>query len=80
MPKIYLTESQKDYERIKNNLTLMQGKLSCYEMSKIIGTSKSTYINRLKHPEQLTIKEIYKICKYFKIPISSFLADKLTLK
>lgn len=80
MPKIYLTEFQKDCERIRNNLTLIQGKLSCSDMSRIIGTSKSTYINRLKRPEQLTIKEIYKICKYFKIPIASFLTDKLTLK
>lgn len=79
MPKVYLTEAQKENDIIKRNLVVLQGGLTCSEMGKIIGVSKSTYINRLKQPSQLTIKELNKLCKYFHVPVSSFLTTELTL-
>jgi len=80
MPKIYLTETQKENDLIKYNLLMLQGRLSCEQMGKIIGVSKSTYINRLKSPTQMTIKEASRICKHFHISISTFLTEKLTYK
>lgn len=79
MPKVYLTEAQKENDIIKRNLVVLQGGLTCSEMGKIIGVSKSTYINRLKQPSQLTIKELNKLCKYFHVSVSSFLTTELTL-
>lgn len=78
MPKIYLTESQKENDLIKQNLTLLQGRLTCAQMGKIIGVSKSTYLNRLKSPTQLTIQEVNKLCKHFHISVTSFLTERLT--
>lgn len=80
MPKVYLTETQKENDLIKQNLILLQGGLSCTQMGKIMGISKSTYLNRLKTPKRLTIEEVNKICKHFHIPVSAFLTEKLTYK
>lgn len=70
MPKVYLTETQKENDLIKQNLILLQGGLSCTQMGKIMGISKSTYLNRLKTPKRLTIEEVNRICKHFHIPVS----------
>lgn len=78
MPKIYLTDTQKESDLIKQNLILLQGKLTCSQMGSIMGVSKSTYLNRLKMPTHLTIQEAYKLCKHFRISITSFLTEKLT--
>ena len=80
MPKVYLTETQKENDLIKQNLILLQGGLSCTQMGKIMGISKSTYLNRLKTPKRLTIEEASRICKHFHISISTFLTEKLTYK
>lgn len=80
MPKVYLTENQRENELIKRNLILLQGGLSCTQMGKIIGISKSTYLNRLKNPQQLTLREITKICNHFKIPIETFLSETISYK
>ena len=80
MPKIYLTDMQKENDLIKRNLIFLQGKLTCTQMGNIIGVSKSTYINRLKSPAQMTIEEASRICKHFHISISTFLTEKLTYK
>ena len=79
MPRVYLTESQKENEIIKHNLELLQGKRSCIEMGKILGVSKQTYLNRVKKPDQLTICEVSRLCKYFKIEMSHFLTDMLSI-
>lgn len=78
MPKVYLTDTQKENDLIKQNLVLLQGGLSCSQMGKIIGVSKSTYLNRLKSPTQLTIQEVNKLCKHFRISVTSFLTERLT--
>ena len=80
MPKVYLTETQKENELLKHNLVMLQGRLNCAQMGKIIGVSKSTYINRLKEPTQLTVKELNKLCKHFRINVASFLTTELTLQ
>ena len=80
VPKVYLTEAQKENELIKRNLVMLQGGLTCAQMGKILGVSKSTYINRLKEPSHLTIQELNRLCKYFRVNITSFLTGELTLK
>lgn len=77
MPKVTLSESQKEREIIKQNLVLLQGGMSCSDMGKIIGVSKSTYINRLKRPTQLTLEEVQRLCKHFHISVAAFVSDTL---
>ena len=51
MPKIKLTERDKDNERLRKNLILLQGGKNQKEMSKILGAkATTTYANRLKNP------------------------------
>lgn len=78
MPKVYLTETQKENELIKQNLVLLQGGLTCEQMGRILGVSKSTYLNRLKSPAHLTVRELAKLCKHFNISVNSFLTERLT--
>lgn len=80
MPKVTLSESQKEREIIKQNLVLLQGGMSCSDMGKIIGVSKSTYINRLKRPTQLTLEEVQRLCKHFRISVATFVSDTLNYK
>ena len=80
MPKVYLTDKQKDISRLKENLKLMQGQMTFEQMGVIIGGSKATFSRRMKNPESLTYKEIKRLCDYFKVDISSFCVGTLKLQ
>lgn len=80
MPKVYLTEKQKDISRLHDNLKLIIGKKSFEEMGVIIGGSKATFSRRMKKPESLTYEEIKRICDYFKIDIAAFCGSKLKIQ
>lgn len=80
MPKVYLTEKQKDYSRLKDNLKLIQGKRTCEQMGVIIGGSKATFSRRLKRPESLTYEEMKRLCDFFKIDLSVFCAGTLKIQ
>lgn len=80
MTKVFLTETQKDYNRLKENLELLKGNRSCEQMGVIIGGSKSTFQRRMKTPESLTYEEIKRICDYFKIDIGAFVSRSLKIQ
>ena len=80
MPKVFLTETQKDYNRLKENLELLKGNRSCKEMGVIIGSSQWTFQNRMKNPESLTYEEIKRLCDFFKIDIGAFVGRKLKIQ
>lgn len=80
MPKVYLTEKQKDCERLRANLKLLQGKRGVREMGAIIGCSKSTFHSRLKKPESLTYEEIKRLCDFFKVDIAAFCGGVLKIQ
>jgi len=79
MPKITLTERQKDRERLAHNLQLLQRSRSytCEEMGDIIGRSGPTYLSRLRNPDNLTFGEISSLCRYFKIEPERFVCGTL---
>lgn len=78
MPKINLTEREKDNERLRKNLILLQGGKNQKEMSKIIGAkATTTYANRLKNPDMLTYAEIKRLCKHFRIKCVDFIEGEL---
>ena len=80
MPKVILTESQRENERLRNNLLMLQGKRTNNEMGKIIGKTGVTYASRLKNPEDLTQKEVRLLCSYFQIERSTFVCGRLQIK
>ena len=79
MPRVTLTESTAERERLKANLKLIQGGRSSSEIAEVIGVSQTTFYNRLKDPESLTLKEVRLLCKRFKIDRARFVADLLSI-
>lgn len=80
MPKVFLTEKQKDISRLYENLKLIQGATSNDDMGVIIGGSKRTYERRVKNPESLTYQEIKRLCDHFHIDIAAFCSSKLKIQ
>ena len=80
MPKVYLTERQKDYCRLQDNLKLLQGNRTYEQMGVIIGGSKATFSRRLKRPESLTYEEIKRLCDFFHIDIGAFVSRSLKIQ
>ena len=80
MPKVYLTDKQKDISRLKDNLKLIQGQRTFEQMGVIIGGSKATYSRRMKNPDTLTYKEIKRLCDFFKVDISTFCGGSLKIQ
>lgn len=80
MPKVYLTEKQKDNSRLKENLKLIQGRNTAEQMGVIIGGSERTFYRRMKNPESLTYKEIKRLCDFFKVDISTFCGGSLKIQ
>lgn len=79
MPKVSLTDRQKDFQRLGYNLKLLQGGRSAKEMAALLGCSQSTYYTRLKEPEKLTYEEIKRLCDYSRVDIQSFLCGTLKI-
>lgn len=86
MPKVCLTQKQreeerlrKDNERLHKNLELIEGGRSSREMGAIIGMSAASYCKRRKSPEILTYEEIRKLCRNRGVSVASFCDGKLKL-
>lgn len=77
MPKVTLTERDKDQIRLFQNLKLIQGGRTAQEMGEILGCSLGTYYQRLKKPEQLTYKEIKRLCSFFKVDMNNFMTGQV---
>ena len=79
MPKVALTERQKDFQRLAYNLKMLQGGRSAKEMAALLGCSMSTYYTRLKEPEKLTYEEIKRLCDFARVDMQSFLCGTLKI-
>lgn len=79
MPKSHFQEVREDYERLRRNLSLMQGTLTNAEMGKIIGVSNVTFGARKKNPGSLTVDEIRLLCNRFHVDRAKFLTEELRL-
>ena len=79
MPKVTLTESQQQRDRLCKNLKTVQGGLRNADMGEIIGKNKDTYRNRLNDPETLTLREVRLLCRKFHIDINRFVTGELTI-
>lgn len=86
MPRVCLTQKQREEERVRKdnarlqkNLELVEGGRSCRVMGEIVGLSAASYSKRRKSPELLTYEEIRKLCKNRGVSIASFCGEALTL-
>lgn len=81
MPKIKLTEQQRNSQRIADNLRLLQNsrEYNSHDMGDIIGASNVTYLKRLENPMKLTLEEVLRICRHFKVEPEKFIGKELTI-
>lgn len=80
MPKVALTDRQKDFQRLAYNLKMLQGGRSVKEMAALLGyKSPSTYYARLEKPEKLTYEEIKRLCDFARVDMQKFLCGTLQL-
>lgn len=79
MPRVCLSEKQKDHDRLVANLLLIQNskQKNNAQMGEILGISSSAYSARKREPERLTYNEIKKLCKYAKVDVAAFVSEQL---
>lgn len=80
MPKLKPTEAQKDRERMRRNLRLLQqltANSTSEDMGKLINRSHTTWDNRIRNPDSLTWGEIRTLCTKFKVDTAKFCAGEL---
>ena len=81
MPKITLTERQKDHARLLNNLKLIQKNHSVEELSKLLGVSKNTWTNRMKQPwKMFSYDDFRAISRYCKVEFSQLMEGELKIR
>ena len=80
MPKVYLSETDKDLARLSENLRLVEGGRPAREMAAITGISTAAYCRRRQNPKSLSYEEIYRICREAGVDIRDFVGGKLKLK
>ena len=79
VPKVTLTERQKDFNRLGYNLKLLQGGRTKDEMAELLGCSRSTYERRMKKPEDLTYAEIKRLCDFMRVDMQNFVCGQLRI-
>ena len=77
MPKVKLSEWQEQSKILRANLEHLKGGKNNEEMGKIIAKSGVTFGSRMSNPGELRFREIYLLCKAYKIPISKFISEEL---
>lgn len=77
MPKVYLTEEDRDKERWKANLALITRGASKRKVGAVINCSAQTANNRLLNPENITLKELSRLCRHYKVDRAKFLETAL---
>lgn len=80
MPKVFISEKQKDCSRLQDNLKLIRGNRTNEQMGVIIGCSRDTFTRKLRNPEKLTYKDIKRLCDFFHVDIAAFCKDKLKIQ
>lgn len=82
MPKLKQTEAQKDRERMRRNLRVIQSLkgMTSEQAGKVINKSHGTWLNRLENPDSLTWGEIRTLCTKFDIDIARFCSGEIFQK
>lgn len=74
-------ETQKDHQRLLNNLRLIQKINTVAELSELLGISKATWTNRMKEPWRLfSYDDLRLIAKYCNVDFITIVDGTLNLK
>jgi hypothetical protein len=74
-----MEDPEKRIERLTYNMKLIQGARTIEEMANILQCSAPTYRRRLRHPEELTIEEIWRLCEYTGVKVIDFIGGTLKI-
>lgn len=80
MPKVNLFETDSFERRLKNNISLVKGRKSNEFLGKQMHLKLSTARNRLNSPLDLTLRDLYFLCKANSIEISDFVGRTLKIE
>lgn len=80
VPKVVLSKAMQEFETKQKGLIgvlakyrVMNGYVSWADAAPSFGMKPTTFYNRLKHPEKLTIGELRRIVRSLKIPLEEIL-------
>jgi len=70
MPKVILSEAQRDQEAIEKLIKKYAGaeNLTLPKVAKLVGMPATTFYKRINHPETSSLGELRRICRVLKIP------------
>lgn len=75
------SERQRDHQRLKNNLKLVQKNYSVAELSELLGISKPTWIARMKEPWcKFSYDDFILISQYCRIDLMQLISGELKIR
>lgn len=75
------SERQRDHQRLKNNLKLVQKNYSVAELSELLGISKPTWIARMKEPWcKFSYDDFVLISQYCRIDFTTLICGELKIR
>ena len=75
------SERQRDHQRLKNNLKLVQKNYSVAELSDLLGITKPTWIAKMKEPwRKFSYDEFYLIAQYCRIDFIQLISGELKIR
>ena len=80
MPKTFLREIDRFESVMRDNFKLLRAFDKVEDNASIMGVSKGTVTNRTSHPLDLTLAEIYLICRSKGITVTDFVSGRLELR
>lgn len=80
MPKVCLSEMQKRLDFLCRNMEHLKGGRNDDEMAMIMnGKKKNAWRNRNEDPLNLRLREMYRLCDYFKVDPGVFVTREFEL-
>lgn len=80
MPKVYLREIDRFEDMVRDNFALVRGVDKIAETAKAMGCSKGTVSNRANDPLDLSLREIFLLCRHKGVKVVDFVGGRLELK
>ena len=75
------SERQRDHQRLRNNLKLVQKNYSVSELSELLGISNPTWIAKMKEPwRRFSYDEFYLIAQYCRIDLMQLISGELKIR
>ena len=75
------SERQRDHQRLKNNLKLVQKNYSVAELSDLLGIIKPTWISKMKEPlRKFSYDEFYLTAQYCRIDCIQLISGELKIR